>query len=89
MNKLIPIVASLAAAFALTLPAGASAQVIAAAAAAKAVTSQKKAAKQRTFATPEDAVKALVDAVRAGRRERPRRDRRPRHRAAGSSPATT
>lgn len=66
MNKLIPIVASLAAAFALTLPAGASAQVIAAAAAAKAVTSQKKAAKQRTFATPEDAVKALVDAVRAG-----------------------
>ena len=67
MNKLTPIVASLAAAFALTLPAAALAQAAPEAKVAKpAAAAPKKApAKQRTFATPEDAVKALVDAVRA------------------------
>ncbi len=68
MNKLTPIVASLAAAFTLTLSAGAHAQAApeAKAAAKPAAAAPKKApAKQRTFATPEEAAKALVDAVKA------------------------
>ena len=65
-NKMTPIVASLAAAFALTLPAAALAQAAPEAKAAKpAAASPKKAETQRTFATPEEAAKALVDAVKA------------------------
>jgi hypothetical protein len=64
-NKLTPIVASLAAAFALALPAAALAQAAPEAKAAKPAASAKKAEKQRTFATPEEAAKALVDAVKA------------------------
>ena len=64
-NKITPIVASLAAAFALTLPAAALAQAAPEAKAAKPAASAKKVERQRTFATPEEAAKALVDAVKA------------------------
>jgi len=68
MNKITPIVAPLAAAFALALSAGAFAQAAPEAkAAAKPATAAPKPApaKQRTFATPEEAARALVDAVKA------------------------
>ena len=67
MNRITPIVASLAAAFALTLPAGALAQAAPETkSAAPAAAAPKKApAKQRTFATPEEAARALAEAVKA------------------------
>ena len=66
-SALTPIVAALAAAFALALPAAALAQAAPEAKAAKPAASSptKAAAKQRSFATPEEAAKALVDAVKA------------------------
>jgi hypothetical protein len=67
-NPMIPIVASLAATFALALPAAAFAQAAPdAKAATKPVAAAPKQApaKQRTFATPEEAARALVDAVKA------------------------
>ena len=57
------LVTALAAAIALALPAGALAQ--AAAQPKPAAAAPQKAAAQRTFATPEEAAKALVDAVKA------------------------
>jgi hypothetical protein len=69
MNKLTPIVASLAAAFTLTLSAGALAQAApeAKAAAKPAAAAPKKpSAKQRTFSTSEEAAKALVEAAKSG-----------------------
>src|SRR5512139_1933436 len=61
-----PIVAALAAALALALPAGALAQAAAETKPAKpAAAATKKAAAQRTFASPEEAAKALFEAVKA------------------------
>jgi hypothetical protein len=60
-----PTVAALAAALALALPAGALAQASGEAKAAKPAAAAPKAAAQRTFASPEEAAKALVDAVKA------------------------
>lgn len=66
MNKLIPITAALAAALALGQPAAALAQAPAEPQAAKPAAAPKKpTAKQRTFASPEEAAQALVDAVKA------------------------
>ncbi len=66
MNRITPIVASLAAALVLALPAAALAQAAPEAKAAKpAAANPKKAAAQRTFATPEEAAKALAEAVKA------------------------
>jgi hypothetical protein len=65
-NRMNPTLAAIAAALALALPAGALAQAGGDAKAAKpASTAPKKATAQRTFASPEDAAKALVDAVKA------------------------
>jgi hypothetical protein len=60
-----PALAVLAAALALALPAGALAQSGGDAKAAKPAAAAPKAAAQRTFASPEEAAKALVDAVKA------------------------
>ncbi len=60
-----PTIAALAAALALALPAGALAQASGDAKAAKPAAAAPKAPAQRTFASPEDAAKALVDAVKA------------------------
>jgi hypothetical protein len=66
-TRLNPILAALAATFALTLPAAALAQAAGEAKpAAKPAAAAPKAAVQRTYATPEEAAKALVDAVKAG-----------------------
>lgn len=65
MKKLIPVTAALAAAFALSLPSAALAQAAADAKTTKPAAAKKAAAKQRTFASPEEAAKALVEAVKA------------------------
>jgi hypothetical protein len=66
-NRMNAPLAALAAALALALPAGALAQAAAESKPAKpAAAAPKKSAAQRTFATPEEAAKALVGAVKAG-----------------------
>src|SRR5512139_132279 len=68
-TRLNPTLAALATAFALTLPVAAHAQAQAAGEpkpAAKPAAAAPKAPSQRTYATPEEAAKALVDAVKAG-----------------------
>jgi hypothetical protein len=59
-------IAALVATLALALPAGALAQAAAEPKPAKPAAAPKKSAAQRTFATPEEAAKALVGAVKAG-----------------------
>jgi len=64
--RMNPAVATLAAALALALPAGALAQAAAESKPAKpAATAPAKSAAQRSFASPDDAAKALYDAVKA------------------------
>ena len=60
-----PTLAAIAAALALALPAGALAQAAGEAKATKPAAAAPKAAAQRTFASPEEAAKALIDAVKA------------------------
>ncbi|MCW5591407.1 MAG: DUF2950 domain-containing protein [Burkholderiales bacterium] len=64
-NHMNPKLAALAAALALALPAGVLAQPAGEAKAAKPAAAAPKAAAQKTFASPEEAAKALVDAVKA------------------------
>jgi len=64
-NRMNPKLAAFAAALALALPAGALAQPAGEAKAAKPAAAAPKAAAQKTFASPEEAAKALVDAVKA------------------------
>ena len=64
-NRMNPKLAALAAALSLALPAGAIAQQAAEAKAAKPAAAAPKAAAQKTFASPEEAAKALIEAVKA------------------------
>ncbi len=65
-NRTNPTLAALAAALALALPAGAFAQSSGEAKAAKPAAAAPKAPAQRSFATADEAAKALIDAVKAG-----------------------